>query len=92
VGHGTTLDGGGGADHTAKIQNYRTTDVSATGLLTDSKYGTLTDMTGATAQTFANTNAKGQGYVSSIDEYVAVLTAAQTMAAGTIIFGRIDVQ
>jgi hypothetical protein len=82
----------GGAAATGKIQNYLTTDVSATGLQTDSKYGTLTDMTAATSQTFANTNAKGQGYVSVRDEFVAVLTAAQTIAAGAILAGYVDVQ
>ena len=79
----------GGAAATGKIQNYK---VDASTLITDSKYGTLTDMTGATLQTFANTNAKGQGYISTDDEFLAVLTAAQTIQAGAILAGYVDIQ
>ena len=89
---GLWLNTAGGAAATGKIQDYRTTDVSPTGLGTDSKWGTLTDMTGATSQTFGNTNAKNFGSIDTVDRFLAVLTAAQTIAAGTILQGYVDLQ
>lgn len=81
----------GGAAATAKIQDYLPSDVSATGLGLDSRFGTLTDMTSATSQTFANTVAKGQGTVFTVDKYLAVLTAAQTIQAGAQLTGFVQV-
>jgi hypothetical protein len=89
---GLWLNTAGGAAATAKVQDYKITDVSATGLGTDSKWGTLTDMTAATSQPFGNTNAKAFGSIDTIDRFLAVLTAAQTIQADAVLSGYVDLQ
>lgn len=79
----------GGAAATGKIQNY--TSLAVADLVDDSKWGTLTDMTNATSQTFGDTNAKDFMEQATAFWYVGVLTAAQAIQAAAVIQGYIDV-
>lgn len=92
VTNGLWFNSAAGAAATGKIQDYLTTDVSGTGLGTDSKWGTLTDMTNATLQRFPTAAAAGYGIAATVDKYLAVLTAAQTIQAGATISGFVDYQ
>lgn len=76
----------GGAAATGKIGKYTAEYV----VVDDDWWGTLTDMTAATSQTFADTDAKHFGEELTADMVIGVLTAAQAIAAAAVIDGYVD--
>lgn len=79
----------GGAAATGKIGNY--TSLAVADIVDDDHYGTLTDLTGITSQTFGDTNAKSFMEQATANWYIGVLTAAQAVQAAAVIQGYIDV-
>ena len=79
----------GGAAATAKIQTY--SSLLPASLVSDSHYGTLTDLTNITAQTFADTQAKNFGEVATGFWWIGILTASQAIQAAAVLVGYIEV-
>ncbi len=74
----------GGAAATAKVNTY-TLKGSTFTLAGDSHYGTLTDLTGATSQTFGDTDAKKYFEKATDDWWIGILTAAQAIQAAAVL-------
>ena len=77
----------GGAAATGKIGKYNGKTLA---VIDDDWFGTLTDMSAETNQTFADTLAKHTLETQTADIVIGVLTAAQAIQAGCLISGFIE--
>jgi hypothetical protein len=78
----------GGHAATANIGSY--TVVAAPVVISAAKYGTLSDMTSLSAQTFGETVAKSYGVLETTNVYIGIVTGAQAFHIAQTMTGYYD--